>query len=96
MYTYTEKAEKEMTKDEQYLIKAANSYVSITCPRARFSLQKLGFVVPCFVRGSYNSTVPHAMCLTKKGQKRVDQIIKLMKVSLEYCYKRGPKYQWKT
>ncbi len=70
--------------DEQYLTFAyRNGSVEISCPQARYSLIKLGFMTPCEVYGSYWSKHSNGMTLTKKGQKRAKQIVKFQEEKLQ-------------
>ena len=66
-----------MYADYHYLLMALQSGAcNVTCPQARASLQKLGFMTPAKIRDRYGrgNIEQHGMALTKKGQKRAQEI----------------------
>lgn len=82
MTTYNDwSAKGAWDSDTKYLVWAYQSnYASITDPAIRHSLLKLGFIEKADVRyryGSNGSFVPHAYVLTKKGNKRAQQILSM-------------------
>jgi hypothetical protein len=64
--------------DHWYLLRAwFSGYVSIHCPQARASLLKLDYLAKAKIRDGYfgGHLVPHCYVLTKKGSKRVANIL---------------------
>lgn len=67
-----------MYEDHTYLIMALRSGISnVKCPQARASLVKLGYM--SYAKTKHNGHygyIGYAMALTKKGQRRAEEILK--------------------
>jgi hypothetical protein len=64
-------------QDYYYLIMALSSGgCNVTNPQSRVSLQKLGYMTPAKIRDKWNNgnIQVHGMALTKKGQRRAQEI----------------------
>lgn len=66
--------------DWKYLVEALQrgGFTGVDNIAVRASLQRLGYMVPAIARYRYwrGQLIPHAMALTKKGQKRAIEIRK--------------------
>lgn len=70
-----------MAADYQYLMWAYHSggAFNVDCPVARASLKATGLMVPARLRQSYGGNVEvFGMALTKKGQRRAQEIVEQM------------------
>lgn len=67
-----------MYEDHTYLIMALRLGIcNVTCPQARASLVKLGYMSPSKIKhNGYSGYIAFAMALTKKGQRRAEEILK--------------------
>lgn len=66
-----------MYTDSTYMLMALGSGgTNVPCPNARASLLRCGYMVPAKIRDKYGrgQIMPHGMALTKKGQRRAQEI----------------------
>lgn len=86
--------------DSQYLLYALNnngSY-SVSCPAARASLQKLGYMTIGNIRGKWDNgnPIPNCLVLTPKGRIRAEQIKKQLYEDRRNAINSREMYQYKS